>query len=269
MEFWGAYGEAVKRPGSNTTTQIIELEITNLNSTPIAAGCSPEATYVQGRTLGILLGCGGGNAVAYPADMGLSFTNNGAAFRTGLTFLRNSLVKDPTTNLQHAIMMADKMRLEWYTSDAANTVGFAIHGDVDVAANAITMAVSNLGVLFNNSNGGIVGRFASATLSPSANYTLISSQAPGTNPLLQSTGGDANSSQAIRGSGTGCVVLQSGDAANKMQVNTTGIGFFNATPVAKQRVGGALNTGGTETNTNLATRINDLRAALINYGLAA
>jgi hypothetical protein len=47
------------------------------------------------------------------------------------------------------------------------------------------------------------------------------------------------------------------------------LGFFNKTPVIQQTVGAALSTGGAETNTNLATRINDLRTALINIGLVA
>jgi hypothetical protein len=47
------------------------------------------------------------------------------------------------------------------------------------------------------------------------------------------------------------------------------LGFFNATPVIRQTVGAALSTGGAETNTNLATRINELRTALVNLGFVA
>jgi hypothetical protein len=47
------------------------------------------------------------------------------------------------------------------------------------------------------------------------------------------------------------------------------LGFFNATPIIRPSVGAALSTGGSETNANLATRINDIRTALINLGLVS
>lgn len=47
------------------------------------------------------------------------------------------------------------------------------------------------------------------------------------------------------------------------------LSFFGVTEVVKQSVGAALSTGGAETNTNLATRINEIRTLLINYGLAS
>ena len=57
------------------------------------------------------------------------------------------------------------------------------------------------------------------------------------------------------------------NSTTRLELNNTGIGFFGATPVARPTVGAALSTGGSETNTNLATRINDIRTALINLGL--
>jgi hypothetical protein len=57
------------------------------------------------------------------------------------------------------------------------------------------------------------------------------------------------------------------NSLTRLELNNTGIGFFGATPVARPTVGAALSTGGSETNTNLATRINEIRTALINLGL--
>lgn len=47
------------------------------------------------------------------------------------------------------------------------------------------------------------------------------------------------------------------------------VGFNGATPVAKPTLPGALPTDGTATNAAMATAINAIRTALINYGLAA
>lgn len=50
---------------------------------------------------------------------------------------------------------------------------------------------------------------------------------------------DTNVSAALRGKGTGGGVLQDGGGANKVQTNTTGIGFNAATPVAKGTITGS------------------------------
>lgn len=47
------------------------------------------------------------------------------------------------------------------------------------------------------------------------------------------------------------------------------MGFFGATPVNRQTLPSAMSTGGSETNANLATAINQLRSILSNLGLAA
>ncbi|RVD30184.1 hypothetical protein [Mesorhizobium sp. M4B.F.Ca.ET.017.02.2.1] len=100
-------------------------------------------------------------------------------------------------------------------------------------------------------------------------YISLKGAAAAGHPVIQAAGTEVNPSMIVQGKGTGGVYLKDGAAAVKLQVNTTGIGFFAAAPVAKQAIGAALSQGGAETNTNLATRINEIRTALINYGLAA
>ncbi|TGV90028.1 hypothetical protein EN801_020440 [Mesorhizobium sp. M00.F.Ca.ET.158.01.1.1] len=100
-------------------------------------------------------------------------------------------------------------------------------------------------------------------------YISLKGAAAGAHPIIQPGGTETNPSMIVQGKGTGGVMMKDGAAATKFAVNTTGVGFFAAAPVAKQTVGAALSQGGAETNTNLATRINEIRTALINYGLAA
>lgn len=71
-------------------------------------------------------------------------------------------------------------------------------------------------------------------------------------------GASANASISVLGKGTGGVNLLDGGSASKFRVNTTGIGFFAATPAAKQTVSGS--RGG---NAALAS----LLTALATYGL--
>ncbi|MER9494141.1 hypothetical protein NKI86_20190 [Mesorhizobium sp. M0320] len=264
---WGLYVEGVKRPGSNTTMNAFELEITNLNSTPVGGLVTPESTYVQGRTFAMLVGSGGGNVTAYDADWAVRFTANGAKFRTGIVFATGSLAQDVTTLYQHAILLPSKARVEWYTSDLAGNYAFAMHSEVTDAAHQMFMVASNTGLsIFNTAGKGIFNLFYVAN---AVNYIGISPGATGVGPNFQVFGDDANADMSLIGKGTGGLRLRDGAANNKIQINTTGVGFFNATPVAKATVGAALSTGGAETNVNLATRINELRTALINYGLAA
>jgi hypothetical protein len=101
------------------------------------------------------------------------------------------------------------------------------------------------------------------------NFIHIYGQASTGPPVILAAGSDTNIDVRIMGKGTGGARLDDGAGAAKVRVNTTGIGFFATTPVAKQTIGAALSEAGAETNTNLATRINEIRTALINYGLAA
>ena len=62
----------------------------------------------------------------------------------------------------------------------------------------------------------------------------------------------------IVGKGTGGVRIQDGAGANKVRVNTTGIGFFGANPAAKPTI-----TGAKDGNAALASLI----TALAQLGL--
>lgn len=190
---WGAYIEGVKRPGSDTTVNAMEIEITNLNSTPTMPVPSPKSGYVQGRTFGILLASGGGNTggMAYDADWAMFINQNGAKFRTGLIFHKDSLTPDAVTGWQHAIQLPTKARQEWFTSDANETVGFSVTSEVTVAAKAQHIISRDDDIYYANAAGGLFLRMG-VNSSVSGNYLRTISSDPGTPVGLQSLGGDAN-----------------------------------------------------------------------------
>lgn len=200
---WGHYFEAVQRPGSDTTVNGVEIEATKLDST-VRTFATPDAGYVQGRVFGILLASGGGNVAPYDADWGMFVNNNGAKFRTGIIFGRNGLTKDAGTNYQHAILMPDKARVEWYTSDTLGNVGFAIHSEISSAANAQFIKAVDGNLFLNNNNGGLGFRVQMNT-SAAGNYVSLNAANPSSGPTVQALGGDTNIDLNLATTGTGVV----------------------------------------------------------------
>ncbi|TGQ11236.1 hypothetical protein EN858_15045 [Mesorhizobium sp. M4B.F.Ca.ET.215.01.1.1] len=208
---WGGYFEGVKRSGSNTTMQGLEVEITNLNSTPVNPVISPESTYVQGRTFGIFMASGGSNASPSDADSAFFIGNNGAKFRTGLTFYSNGLTKDASTNYQHAILLPTKGRVEWYTSDALGNYAWTQHSEVSNSANSHYWIAQDGGFFMYNVSGGIYSRISTNT-SASGNYVHTIASNPGAAVQLVAAGGDTNINLMLGAKGTGGVMPPSNDA---------------------------------------------------------
>lgn len=125
--------------------------------------------------------------------------------------------------------------------------------------------------IYNYAKVRLMARFADvgAATTSASNVLIFNATDAGAAPYIKAGGTDTNSSVGIEGKGTGGAVIRDGAAAKKFECNTTGLGFFAATPVGVQTLSAALSTGGAETNTNIATAINAIRTALINYGLAA
>lgn len=95
-------------------------------------------------------------------------------------------------------------------------------------------------------------------VSSQVNYWFAYGGATGNGPTLIPLGSDANIPANLQGRGTGPVRLLDGSAGTKVEVNTTGIGFHAATPIAKPTV-----TGSRGGNAALAS----LLTALADYGL--
>jgi hypothetical protein len=146
------------------------------------------------------------------------------------------------------------------------TLSFSSDTDPDVSGTIICKGTGTL--LIGGAAGAEVLRVSSSVGSGS-NAVQVVNAAAGSNPMLTARGADTNSSLQLRGKGTGGAILLDGGSVKKIEVNSTGVGFFAATPVAKQTVSAALVTDGTATNAAMATAINALRTALLNYGLVS
>ncbi|MER8374429.1 hypothetical protein [Mesorhizobium sp. M1406] len=232
---WGLYVEAVKRPGSNSTMNGMELKITNLNSTPVNPVATPEAS----RSFGLLLASGGGNAAPYDADWAQAIGPNGAKFRVGLVFFRNGLTKDATTNYQHAILLPDKNLIEWYTSDALGNVGFSVHGEVSALANQQRFVVSDTGFAIANVGG--ANLFRVAWVASAVNSFTMQPGATGVQPVLLTAGSDTNIDFIARGKGTSGGALQDGASSSKIMWNVNGVGFGGTVP--RNMTGWSVDTG--------------------------
>ena len=82
-------------------------------------------------------------------------------------------------------------------------------------------------------------------------------------PALTAAGASANAGIRIVPKGTGAAVLADSSNNSKVAANSTGVGFNGSAPIAKPALGAVA--------TDLATAltlVNNIRAALINYGLA-
>jgi len=142
------------------------------------------------------------------------------------------------------------------------------------AAAGLEFSSLTTGTIRFMSHDGAGEHFRIAPASQAVNYTSVKGGTAGVNPALFATGTDTDISLIVRGKGASGVRLEDGGSAAKVEINTTGIGFFAATPVAR---GALAAPTGTITRTTFATStvtlpqlaervyamINDLRA----YGL--
>lgn len=82
-----------------------------------------------------------------------------------------------------------------------------------------------------------------ATVASTVNRIKIQGSSTGNDPLVRSSGSDANSNTNIAGQGSGGVGLYDGALNAKLKINTTGMGFYGASPVAKQTITGSRASG--------------------------
>lgn len=223
-----------------------------------------------------------GQAVLLPNNTSLAWLNASAAPVTAMTLTAGNelwLTAASTTgsvvlgnsafakSLQVAGTISGANFVEIAGNTAGNTPTIWVKGsDTDIG---ITWGTKGAGAHSFYTNGSSFNKQVEIghVATPTSFISLKGAAATG-HPIIQPGGTETNPSMIVQGKGTGGVMLKEGGGATKIQVNSAGIGFFAAAPVAQQSVGAALSTGGSETNTNLATRINQIRTALINLGLA-
>ncbi|TGV15837.1 hypothetical protein EN816_00875 [Mesorhizobium sp. M8A.F.Ca.ET.173.01.1.1] len=274
---YGGYFEGKKCAGANSTVQAVEMEITNFSSTVTSPSFNPASVYVQGQTTGLFIGSGGGNLVGgnvYDADIALWIGDNGAKFLKGIGFSKTALTPDAGTSYQHAIMLPTKARIEWFTSDNLNTPGLCIHSEATVSTAAMNIIGVDASLRVTNASGTILLDILNTATA--ANRIQIGPTATGSDPTLQVQGSDANRSLRLIGKGTGGIILADGGNAKKFEINTTGIGFFNTTPVARgaqAALTGTIQRGTFDTATVTLQQLAGVVMAVVNdwraYGLAS
>jgi hypothetical protein len=200
------------------------------------------------------------SALGTDTNIGFNYATKGAG---AFSFFTNSNVKQ--FEVAHTATAVNYLSATGGTTGAA--LG-AVLSTVGTDANIpLTLQPKGTGSFYVTSSGLLA--FQVDGVASGANRMAVISAIAGSGPLLYVAGTDTNISGVLNGKGTGGWQFKDGAGVKKIEYTSTAIGFFNATPVIKQTVGAALSTGGAETNTNIATRINEIRTALINYGLAA
>lgn len=119
--------------------------------------------------------------------------------------------------------------------------------DANVPVGILTKGTGNFSVNSNNGAATVLQVLGSTT---ATDYAQISGASGGGSVLMQPAGSTANVSLLFAGKGTGGVILRDGGGANKISINTTGIGEFGAAPVARPTYGAPT---GTATRTTFDT----------------
>jgi len=144
------------------------------------------------------------------------------------------------------------------------------------AAISLDLSATGLGVIRLQSHDGAGEHFRISPTATAVNFISATGGVAGINPRLVAAGADANLSQILRGKGTGGVRLEDGASAAKIEVNSTGIGFFGVAPVARAVLAAATGTAArtafdtaTVTTEQLAERVKALIDDFRAYGLHA
>lgn len=142
---------------------------------------------------------------------------------------------DGSTGTGIAIEMAKGHTIQWLKPNGS--IGLRIRSDNGNSDGAIGLIATGSEFDVQASSGKNMMRIIAST-TPVNGAAVITSDT-GTNPRIDAFGDDTNLSLVVRGKGSGGIILQDGGSTAKVQVNTTGIGFYAATPVAKPTVSGA------------------------------
>lgn len=264
MACWGLYSD-IQHESSTGASYGLEIAAKNKGND------STASPYGLGNgVFGIWMQGGGdstyGGASTNPNNSAIVILKGGNTWNRGIVFSADALTgSDGTTGASQAIVMARGHTIRW--ESAAGVAGARIRSDTTIGARDISQVFDNFSVYWIGNTGKKLlelNTSQSGGTITGVNFVQITSGATGTPAVMASLGDDANSSVALKGKGTGGAVLQDGAGAAKMAINTTGIGFFAATPVVKPTLAAAATDPATT-----QTLVNSIRTALINYGLAA
>ncbi len=206
---------------------------------------------------GIWLPAGGdntyGGSAANPNNTAIVVNSNASTWNRGIVFAADGITgTDGTTGTGVAIEMAKGHGIRWLQPDQSN--GVTIRSDLGSADPEASILFSGSTVNVTGDSGKSTVRFTQVT--SQVNYARITASITANNPILSADGDDTNISMIVRGKGSGGVLVQDGGSTTRFQCNTTGIGFFAATPVAKPSVTGS--RGGNAALASLLTALSSL-----------
>ena len=211
---------------------------------------------IQGGVYGIWFAAGGdssyGGASTNPSNVAVRIGGNGGqTWNKGLITYGNGLTRDGNDEAT-AIELGWKHKVVWRTP--LNYTGFAIMCEVEAASSNTIMQVDDNVIRFKGANGVFITEFAHQA--SAANYFQIINRASGSGPRITAKSSiDTDVYAELMGQGAYGVKLRDGGAATKFELNTTGLGFFGATPVAKP--------------TGVTVDAAGIHAALVSLGLIA
>lgn len=246
------YMEAVRKH-ADTGCLGIEINATNIYADDAAPtnpyqGASPDAV------IGIWIVSGGStvtNPTSYKASAGIAIGGNPQPFQTGIVLCETGLWADGT-GLRHGLAMPENTAVEWWFSDGSIGVAFDIVGNVTDLAHKQQILVNNTGFAWYSA--GTAG-FSLAYIASAVNGIQIRPATTTNGPTIVPAGSDTNITGILLGKGSGGWIMYDGGGGVKFWYNTTGIGFYGTTPIAKP--------------TGVAVTAAGVHAALVSLGLIA
>lgn len=164
----------------------------------------------------------------------------------------------------------------WRVINSRNGIPLSIRAagtDTNIAAELQTKGIGIIRFLSHDGSG---EHFRVNPTSQAVNFVSVTGGTAGINPRLEAAGSDTNRSLILRGKGTGGARLEDGGSAAKVEVNTTGVGFFGVSPVARPFMAAATGTAtrtafdtASVTLPQLAERVKAIIDDLRAYGLHA
>lgn len=256
---WGLYSDLQREVGAGFT---VGLEVAAKNK---GADTTAQPYSMTDGCHGIWLAAGGdstyGGVATNPSDTAVAIVKSTISWNKGIVFEADSLTGcDGVTGVGTAIQMARGMRFQWLQT--GGLAGAAIRSDVDISGRDMGLLFDNNLIVLQGASGSTMAAFNWVT--NSVNRFSFTTALAGASPVASATGTDTDIDWTIQGKGSKGFIAMDGAGAIKFRCNTTGVGFFAATPVAKPTLAVA--------SSDLATVItlaNDIRTRLINYGLAA
>lgn len=241
---WAGYFTAVKDNDTVKYTHGVEADVANRGS---IVDIDPYNMTKDGQTVAAWIRSGGETAesgqAVNPASacigiVGSVSSNQNAVFRKGIVFAANAIQNDETGHAP-AIVLAKNQKIEW-VRDGVGHKGGSLRSDATTSANVLNAVFNNSGFgFFSTSAEGLeLETFRVSGNPTAANFIEVRSSNAAGRPSLVAQGADTDIDLAILGKGSGGVRLRDGAGAERVWINTTGIGFFGTSPIGKQVVSG-------------------------------